>query len=147
MSDRNVDVSKVKNTNCAHATWLSFLTGENRDGLEKLIRATYVSLCKRGCAHPSMTHIIYIIRHIRLTYHAYPSAYGETFTNLSHISHSMYKGLVTPWRQWRQWSRSTLVQVMACCLTASSHYLNQCWLIISEAQWYLSHQALKLLWN
>ena len=31
---------------------------------------------------------------------------------------------------WRQRSRSTLAQVMACCLTAPSHYLNQCWLII-----------------
>ena len=29
---------------------------------------------------------------------------------------------------WRSWS--TLVQVMACCLTAPSHYLNRCWLII-----------------
>ena len=38
------------------------------------------------------------------------------------------------WR-WRSWS--TLVQVMACCLTAPSHYLNQCWLIISEAQWHI----------
>ena len=35
---------------------------------------------------------------------------------------------------WRQWS--ALVQVMACCLTAPSHYLNQCWLIISKAQWH-----------
>ena len=26
-------------------------------------------------------------------------------------------------------SGSTLAQVMACCLTAPSHYLNQCWLI------------------
>ena len=26
----------------------------------------------------------------------------------------------------------TLAQVMACCLMAPSHYLNQCWLIISE---------------
>ena len=31
---------------------------------------------------------------------------------------------------WRQWSWTTLAQVMACCLTAPSHYLNQCWLII-----------------
>ena len=32
------------------------------------------------------------------------------------------------------WCRSvsTLVQVMTCCITAPSHYLNQCWLIISE---------------
>ena len=28
---------------------------------------------------------------------------------------------------WRLESGSTLVQVMACCLTAPSHYLNQCW--------------------
>ena len=30
---------------------------------------------------------------------------------------------------------STLVQVMACCLTVPSHYLNHYWLIISEVQW------------
>ena len=34
---------------------------------------------------------------------------------------------------WRQRSRSTLAQLMACCLTAPIHYLNQCWLNISEA--------------
>ena len=37
---------------------------------------------------------------------------------------------------WRQRSGSTLAQVMACCLTAPSHYLNQCWVIISEVQWH-----------
>ena len=30
---------------------------------------------------------------------------------------------------------STLPQVMACCLTAPSHYLNQYWFLISEALW------------
>ena len=29
-------------------------------------------------------------------------------------------------------SRSTLAQVMACCLVTPSHYLNQCWLLINE---------------
>ena len=33
---------------------------------------------------------------------------------------------------WWQRSGSTLAQVMAFCLTAPSHYLNQCWLIISK---------------
>ena len=37
---------------------------------------------------------------------------------------------------WRHRSGSTLAQVMACCLTAPSHYLNQCWLIISEVLWH-----------
>ena len=40
---------------------------------------------------------------------------------------------------WRQRSGSTLVQVMACCLTAPSHYLNQCWLSISSVQWLSSN--------
>ena len=33
---------------------------------------------------------------------------------------------------WQHRSGSTLAQVMDCCLTAPSHYLNQCWLIISK---------------
>ena len=33
---------------------------------------------------------------------------------------------------WRHRSGSTLVQVMACCLTAPSRYLNHGWLLISE---------------
>ena len=33
---------------------------------------------------------------------------------------------------WRPRSGSTLAQVMVCCLTAPSHYLNQCWIIISK---------------
>ena len=37
---------------------------------------------------------------------------------------------------WRYRAESTLAQVMACCLTASSHYLKQCWLIITEVQWH-----------
>ena len=31
---------------------------------------------------------------------------------------------------WQEGCGSTLAQVMACCLAASSHYLNQCWLKI-----------------
>ena len=36
----------------------------------------------------------------------------------------------------RQKSRSTLVQVVACCLTAPSHWLNSYGLIISEVCWH-----------
>ena len=35
--------------------------------------------------------------------------------------------------KWQHRSGSTLAQAMACCLMAPSHYLNQCWLIVSEA--------------
>ena len=37
---------------------------------------------------------------------------------------------------WRHKTGSTLAQVMACCLTAPSHYLNQCWLINSKVYWH-----------
>ena len=43
------------------------------------------------------------------------------------------------WR-WRSWS--TLVQVMACCLMAPRHYLNQCWLIISKVLWHSSEDII-----
>ena len=39
---------------------------------------------------------------------------------------------------WRQRSGSTLAQVMACSLTVPSHYLNQCWLIITKVEWHSS---------
>ena len=43
------------------------------------------------------------------------------------------------WR-WRSWS--TLVRVMACCLTTPSHYLNQCCLIISKVLWHSSEDII-----
>ena len=36
---------------------------------------------------------------------------------------------------WQDTSGLTLVQVMACCMVAPSHYLNQSWLTISGVQW------------
>ena len=36
---------------------------------------------------------------------------------------------------WQHRSGSKLAQVMAWCLIAPSHYLNQCWLIISKVLW------------
>ena len=37
---------------------------------------------------------------------------------------------------WHYLNWSTRVQIMACCLTAPSHYLNQCWLMISKVPWH-----------
>ena len=42
---------------------------------------------------------------------------------------------------WQQWSWTTLARVMACCLTAPSHYLNQCWLIIRGVPWHSSENS------
>ena len=45
---------------------------------------------------------------------------------------------------WWQWSWTTLAQVMACCLMAPSHYLNQCWRIISEVYWHSGNQLMTI---
>ena len=37
---------------------------------------------------------------------------------------------------WYLRSWSTLVQVLACCLLAPSHYLSQCWLIMKGVHWH-----------
>ena len=37
---------------------------------------------------------------------------------------------------WWHRSVSTLAKVMACCLMAPSHYLNQSWLLINEVLWH-----------
>ena len=57
--------------------------------------------------------------------------------SLLYKSYFTHCGLVTPYGNTEQRSESTLSQVMACCLTTPSHYLNQCWLIVSEIQWHL----------
>ena len=43
---------------------------------------------------------------------------------------------------WRWRSLSTLVRVTACGLAAPSHYLNQCWLIISKVLWHSSEDII-----
>ena len=39
---------------------------------------------------------------------------------------------------WRNRSRSTMLQVMTCCLMAPSHHSHKCWLITSKVQWHSS---------
>ena len=51
------------------------------------------------------------------------------------ISHELMRcsDAIWPLRSW-----STLAQVIAWCLTAPSHYLNQYWLVITEVEWHSS---------
>ena len=49
---------------------------------------------------------------------------------------------------WQHRSGSTLVQVMVSCLTASSHYLNHCWILYSKILWKVDQaNRLKMLWK
>ena len=55
-----------------------------------------------------------------------------TLISLPKVLNSLWPGDTI----WQQRSGSTLAQVIACWLMAPSHYLNQCWLIISMVQWH-----------
>ena len=55
---------------------------------------------------------------------------------LLHFMLYMFNSLGPSEAIWWHRSGSTLAQVMACCLTAPSHCLNQRWLMISEVLWH-----------
>ena len=48
---------------------------------------------------------------------------------------------------WQHKFGSTLAQVMAFCLTAPNHYLNQCWLIIKDVLWHSPQSSQELPMN
>ena len=66
-------------------------------------------------------------------------AHGGKFVNViiySNTTNSTVNSLWPSHAIWQHRSGSTLAQVMACCLMVSSHYLNQCWLIIDGVLWH-----------
>ena len=65
---------------------------------------------------------------------------GFVFGSLKIHFHFLYNSLLPSDTIWQHKSGSTLAQVMAGCLTAPSHYLNQCWVIIIKVLWY-SHKG------
>ena len=71
--------------------------------------------------------------------------------NDCYVSSLTHCGIVTA--IWQHRSGLILAQVMACCLTAPSHYLNQCWFTILKVQWHSSeqfykrHLCQKIAWN
>ena len=65
----------------------------------------------------------------------------DDFVAITKLSVLCYDNFNSFWPSdaiWRHRSGSTLTQAMACCLMAPSHYLNQCWLFISDVHWHLS---------
>ena len=67
--------------------------------------------------------------HFRYSPTLRPLCFGLVFVHCS---------LLTPYGEWRHSSGSRLVQAMACCLTTSKHYLNQCRFIVHKVQWHSS---------
>ena len=64
-----------------------------------------------------------------------PEPGGWDADGLGYFLNSLWPGDDAIWWYTTGW---TLAQVMACCLTAPSHYLNQCWLTIRVVLWHSS---------
>ena len=73
-----------------------------------------------------------------ISYHTTPCHNGTQTvyekTNKQVLNLKMFKSLWPSDAIWEHRTRSTLAQVMACCLTAPSHYLSQCWFTMNETR-------------
>ena len=112
--------------------------------LETLILSTDNGVRWRTC-RPKMNpgYYVLLVMHINRTcawlslclqmpnHLAVPGYRQAQFTNPNGVLNPLWPSDAI----WRHISRQTLVQVMACCLTASSHHLNQCCFI--NSQWSL----------
>ena len=78
--------------------------------------------------------VIILVRNGIHTCHGLVPDCSNSIANTLELLQSCINSLGPSDAIWRHRSGSTLAQVMACCLTAPSHYLNQCWLIISKVR-------------
>ena len=79
---------------------------------------------------------VYYMMYVRTTAAIFQMIYSDAFSLMKRFVFWL-DSLWPSDALWRKRSGSTLAHVMACCLTTPSHYLNQCWLIISKVQWHL----------
>ena len=75
---------------------------------------------------PLWHHCNVVLEHQQALYYN-----GNIFSRHLWLFYSLWSGGAIWWIR----TGSTLTQIMVCCLMAPSHYLNQCWLIISEGNW------------
>ena len=72
---------------------------------------------------------VIVITKYYFLYETHPLVLIQRF-NLPYIP--LWPSVIISWHR----SESTLAKVIACCLTAPSHYLNQCWILNNEILWH-----------
>ena len=105
-----------------HDSWLLFNGQRTSFKIPHEVSRTLAALCVLSCHTEAFDEWLKILPHFVQFMYLY--------------NHIWFNSLWPSDAIRRQWTESTLAQVMACCLKAPSHYLNQYWLIISEAQWH-----------
>ena len=103
-----------------------------------------------GCIVSTVTTDALVFKHQAISIHNADKTFivlDQFHIKILHIWWRISENEITFWKMtwsfnslwpsdaiWQHRTWSTLAQVTACCLTAPSHYLNQCWLIISKVQ-------------
>ena len=82
------------------------------------------------CAHNS-SNLLYLFQPSLGKYSSFCHTHAQTLPQTYRV---FFNSLRPSDAIWRHRSGSSLAQVLACCLAAPSHYLNQYWLIISKSQ-------------
>ena len=119
----------------ANASWLS--TGLLRKKISEISIKIQRHSPKNTGMHFKMMVILIRLQYIKITIWWYAIVIfegGLASIGMTGLVNSLWPSDTI----WRHKSGSTLAQVMACCLTAPSHYLNQCWLVINKVQWHPS---------
>ena len=90
----------------------------------------------RSTLYDKIKGIIWLCIYLILSYYAY---FDFMISALCYITSTMAQ-----WHHLVTYIWVNLAQVMACCLMAPSHYLNQCWLIINHPR-PVSQESLRVL--
>ena len=101
--------------------------------IESPLRSLWPHCSDQPSEHRSLAETIYDVSVMSAYYREYIPKTGCVFRLLEALK--LY-GEVTPCGDTDVRCRSTLTRVMACYLTAPTHYLNQCWLISNEVLWH-----------
>ena len=123
----------------SHVNWLVSWGSLSHNSVQGFVKSFSVKMALLSIRQQAITstNVIYFIAWHRATR---PQCVEDRVVLTGYIIfNSLWPGDAI----WRHRTRSTLVQIMACCLTAPSHYLNQCWLIISEVPWHSSQGIIR----
>ena len=121
--------SFVTSPKCPHISSV-----DNQVTYQSCPSCTYMTGCMRlWCLNTILYGYLFAWWYSRVQYHILLHAWLQwRIQNINQHFNSLWPSDTI----WRHRFGSTLAQVMACCLTAPSHYLNQCWLNMSMALWH-----------
>ena len=114
----------------------------------KFGRCLNITVADNPAAEPPINlKAIWRLLHLFLWLREFANFYDKTFSHLVYKVPSVINSLWSNDVIWWQRSGSTLAQVTACCLMPPSHYMNQCWITITEVLWHSTSVKFESTYN